>query len=310
MKDSEGNLNELIGNIEKVIVGKRETVKLLIAAFLTNGHVLIEDVPGVGKTMLALALAKSIGGQFKRIQFTPDLLPSDVTGGYIYNPKVGEFELRKGPVFTNILLADELNRTTPRTQSSLLESMQEFKVTLDGETFTLSKPFMVIATQNPIEFQGTYPLPEAQVDRFVMKIEVGYLSIKEEVKVIKEQKTTHPVDNITSVLSLEKARQLQETAKQVEISEKILDYIVRLVSHTREMEEIKVGASPRASIAFMHTARAWALLEGRDYVVPDDIYRLAFPVLRHRLVLRPKASVSGLTPKSIIADLLNKIPIS
>jgi len=303
-------LNKLVKNIEKVIIGKRDVVKYLIVGFLTNGHILIEDVPGLGKTMLSLSLAKSIGGEFKRIQFTPDLLPSDVTGGYIYNPKAVEFELRKGPVFTNILLADELNRTTPRTQSSLLECMQECKVTLDGKTFPLTKPFVVIATQNPIEFQGTYTLPEAQIDRFLMKIEVGYLSVEEETEVIKGQKVIHPIESLGEVLSLEEARGLQELVKKVDISEKILDYIVKLVYSTRKTEEVQLGASPRASIALMHSARAWALLEGRDYVIPDDVFCLAFPVLRHRLVLKPKASVAGLTSKKVVTDLLKKIPIA
>ncbi|MBU0896897.1 MAG: MoxR family ATPase [Candidatus Omnitrophica bacterium] len=302
-------LNILIKNVEKVIVGKTETVKLVIVGLLTNGHILIDDVPGVGKTMLSLALAKSIDGGFKRIQFTPDLLPSDVTGGFIYNPKTGDFEFRKGPVFTNILLTDEINRTTPRTQSSLLECMQEHKVTLDGQSFPLDKPFMVIATQNPIEFQGTFPLPEAQIDRFLMKIGVGYPSIKEEIKIINEQKTTHPIETISAVLNLEEVKELQEKIKKIEISEKILNYIVSLVSATRKTETIKLGASPRASIALMQTGRAWALLEGRDYVIPDDIYHLAFWVLGHRIILDPKASMAGLTPRSIISNLLNKIPI-
>lgn len=309
MKNYVEKLNILIKNVEKVIVGKTETVKLVIVGLLTNGHILIDDVPGVGKTMLSLALAKSIDGDFKRIQFTPDLLPSDVTGGFIYNPKTGDFEFRKGPVFTNILLTDEINRTTPRTQSSLLECMQEHKVTLDGQSFPLDKPFMVIATQNPIEFQGTFPLPEAQIDRFLMKIGVGYPSIKEEIKIINEQKTTHPIETISAVLNLEEVKELQEKIKKIEISEKILNYIVSLVSATRKTETIKLGASPRASIALMQTGRAWALLEGRDYVIPDDIYHLAFWVLGHRIILDPKASMAGLTPRSIISNLLNKVPI-
>ncbi len=310
MEGVSDKLRILIDNIEKVIIGKRKAVKFMIVGLLTNGHVLIEDVPGMGKTMFALALARSIGGDFKRIQLTPDLLPSDITGGYVYNPKEGEFEFRKGPVFTNILLADELNRTTPRTQSSLLECMQEYRVTLDGKTFSLAKPFMVIATQNPIEFQGTYSLPEAQIDRFLIKIRLGYLSVKEEVEVIKNQKMAHPVDSIGSVLTLEEVVSLQELVKKVEVSEKILDYIVRIVAQTRKIDTVKVGASPRASISFMNSARAWALLEGRDYVIPDDVYQLAPSILGHRLSLKPKASVSGLTPENVIARLLEKVPIN
>jgi MoxR-like ATPase len=309
MENCRKKIEILIRNIEKVIVGKTKTIKLLIVGLLTNGHVLIEDVPGVGKTMLALSLARSIGGDFKRIQCTPDLLPSDITGGMVYDPKTGEFKFKKGPVFTNIFLADEINRTTPRTQSSLLECMQEYKVTLDGQTFSLPKPFMVIATQNPIEFQGTYPLPEAQIDRFLMKIDMGYLSVEEEIKVINEQKFEHPINIIEPVLSLEEIINLQEEVKKIEISEKILSYIVRLISSTREDKNIKLGASPRASISLMQSARAWALLEGRDYVIPDDVFNLAFWVLRHRLFIDPKATMAGLTPENIISDLLNKTPI-
>jgi len=304
------DLKYFIENIEKVIIGKTETVKLLICGLLTNGHILIEDVPGLGKTMLSLALAKSINGDFKRIQFTPDLLPSDVTGGFVYSPKTGEFYLKKGPVFTNILLADEINRTTPRTQSALLECMQEYKVTADGKTFPLHQPFMVVATQNPIEYQGTYPLPEAQIDRFLMKIDIGYISEAEEVKVISGQKIKHPIEDLGPVMNLEGILSLQEQIKNIEVSPNVLQYIVKLVSATREKkEEIKLGASPRASIALMKTSCAWALLEGRDYVVPDDIIKLSAWVLKHRLILQPRASISGKTPENVITELLKNTPI-
>jgi MoxR-like ATPase len=309
MEDSLKKLNDLIGNIEKVIVGKIDNIKYLIVGLLTNGHILMEDVPGVGKTMLSLSLAKSIGAGFTRIQFTPDLLPSDVTGGHIYNPKTGDFDLKKGPVFTNILLADEINRTNPRTQSSLLECMQEYKVTLDGKTFPLLKPFMVVATQNPIEFQGTYPLPEAQIDRFLMKVSMGYVSQEGEIAVLKGQKSAHPVDSIEPVLTIEEVITLQTKAQEVEVSEKILAYIVKIVSATRKNKNVEIGASPRASIALMNAARAWALLENRNYVIPDDVYRLAFPVLRHRLVLKAKASVSGVTPKTVITSIVDETSI-
>jgi MoxR-like ATPase len=309
MEDSLKKLNDLIGNIEKVIVGKIDNIKYLIVGLLTNGHILMEDVPGVGKTMLSLSLAKSIGAGFTRIQFTPDLLPSDVTGGHIYNPKTGDFDLKKGPVFTNILLADEINRTNPRTQSSLLECMQEYKVTLDGKTFPLLKPFMVVATQNPIEFQGTYPLPEAQIDRFLMKVSMGYVSQEGEIAVLKGQKSAHPVDSIKPVLTIEEVIMLQTKAQEVEVSEKILAYIVKIVSATRKNKNVEIGASPRASIALMNAARAWALLENRNYVIPDDVYRLAFPVLRHRLVLKAKASVSGVTPKTVITSIVEETSI-
>jgi MoxR-like ATPase len=302
-------IKQLINNVESVIVGKTETVKLLIVGLLTNGHVLIEDVPGLGKTTLALALAKSITGDFKRIQFTPDLLPTDVSGGFVYNTKTMEFDLRKGPVFTNILLADEINRTTPRTQSALLEAMQEFKVTLDGKTFPLPQPFMVIATQNPIEYQGTYPLPEAQVDRFLMRIDIGYLSEAEEVKVITGQKIKHPIENIKPIMSLETVVKLQEEIKSIDIAPNVMDYIVKLVSATRKREDLKLGASPRASIALMKAASAWAFLEGRDYVVPDDVLKLLPCVLKHRIMLQAKALIAGKTPEFIILDLTKGIPI-
>ncbi len=303
------NLKRIIENMEKVIVGKTDIVKLLIVGLLTKGHILIEDVPGLGKTMLALALAKSISADFKRIQFTPDLLPSDVTGGFVYNPKTGDFDIRKGPVFTNILLADEINRTTPRTQSALLECMQEYNVSLDGKTFALPNPFIVVATQNPIEYQGTYPLPEAQIDRFSMKINMGYLRNEEEVKVISEQKIQHPIENLKPALDLEKVLELQEEVKKIKVSPHILDYIVKLVSATRKKEEVKLGASPRASIALMKTSCAWALLEGRDYVIPEDVVNLLPWVLKHRLILQPKALIAGKTPEHIISDLLRSTPI-
>lgn len=302
-------IKSLIGNIEKVIIGKTEAVKLLIVGLLTNGHILIEDVPGLGKTMLSLTLAKSIGGDFKRIQFTPDLLPTDVTGGFIYNSKTQEFDFRKGPVFTNILLADEINRTTPRTQSALLECMQEYKVTVDGKIFPLPKPFLVVATQNPIEYQGTYPLPEAQIDRFLMKISMGYLAKEEEVKVVSGQKIKHPVEELQPVIALEEVLELQEEVKKIDVSSHVLNYIVDLVASTRKITDVKLGASPRASISLMKAGCAWALLEGRDYVIPDDVARLLPWVLKHRLILQPRALVAGRTPEEIVSELLSSTPI-
>ena len=307
MKDT--SIKELIANIEKVILGKRDTVKLLLVGLFTNGHILIEDVPGLGKTMLSLALAKSISGEFKRIQFTPDLLPTDITGGQIYNPKTGEFDFKKGPVFANILLTDEINRTTPRTQSALLECMQEFKVTMDGVGIPLPLPFMVVATQNPIEYQGTYSLPEAQIDRFLMKISMGYLSIAEEVLVITGQKQAHPIEALGPVMTLADVLEIQRKVKTIEVSTHVLNYIVHLVTATRNKEEIKLGASPRASIALMKASSAWALLEGRDYVIPEDVVSILPWILRHRIILHPKSLITGKTTESIIADIVKNIPI-
>lgn len=303
------DIDGLIKNIEKVIVGKTEAVKLLVVGLLTNGHILIEDVPGMGKTMLTLALAKSISGEFKRIQATPDLLPTDITGGFVFSPKTGDFDFRKGPVFTHILLVDEINRTTPRTQSALLECMQEYKVTVDGQTFILPQPFMVVATQNPVEYQGTYSLPEAQVDRFLMKINIGYLSVEEEIKVVSGQKMKHPVEDVATVMELDRVLKLQEEVKKIQVSANVLEYIVKLVSGTRKLEGIRLGASPRASIAIMKASCAWALIEGRDYVIPDDIASLLPWVLKHRITLQSKAIISGMTPEIVVDSLLKKTPI-
>jgi MoxR-like ATPase len=304
------DLKTLVDNIEQVIIGKTEAVKLLIVGLLTNGHILMEDVPGVGKTTLSMALARSINVDFKRIQFTPDLLPTDITGGFIYNPKTGEFDCKKGPVFTNILLADEINRTTPRTQSALLECMQEYRITLDGKTFELDRPFMVIATQNPIEYQGTYSLPEAQIDRFLMRLTMGYPSVSEEIKVISGQKVKHPLESIKPAMDVATVLALQEKVKTIQASDSILDYIVRLVFATRQdKENIKLGASPRASIALMRSSCAWALLEGRDYVVPDDVVKMIPWILKHRIILQPKALVAGRSVDSVIAEITKNTPI-
>ncbi|MFC1621204.1 AAA family ATPase [Candidatus Omnitrophota bacterium] len=302
--------HKLIDNISKVIVGKREVIELVVVSLMSNGHVLLEDVPGLGKTMLARSLSKSIDSDFKRIQFTPDLLPSDVTGVSIYNQKTGEFEFKKGPIFANIVLGDEINRTTPRTQSALLEAMQEFKITVDGVLRKLPEPFFVIATQNPIEFHGTYPLPESQVDRFVMQLAVGYPSEQEEVKVLTRNVKESPLDALPSVVNVQDIIDVQQATMALHIEPRIIEYIVKIISTTRELPgDIKLGASPRASLALMRTARALAFLDKRDYVIPDDIKRLALSVLRHRIILQPRSIVRGLTPKDIVSHILKKVPV-
>lgn len=273
-------------NIGKVIVGKEEVVELLLIGLITSGHVLLEDVPGTGKTLLAKSLAKSLTLHFKRIQFTPDLLPSDLSGIHFYNQKLSEFEFRAGPLFTNLLLADEINRATPRTQSSLLECMEERQISIDGETKALERPFMVIATQNPVEHQGTFPLPEAQLDRFLFKIKMGYPTTEEGLQLLKRFKDHDPLAELTSVAGIDVIQQAQQSYTAVKVTDDVLQYLLQLVEQTRKREEVSVGVSPRGSQALLRASQVHAILRGRDFVTPDDVKAMAKPVLSHRLAIR------------------------
>lgn len=299
-------LNAVIDNIEKVIIGKRNIAELSMVAMLSHGHVLLEDVPGVGKTMMVRALAKSVGADFKRIQFTPDLLPSDVIGVSIYNPKDMEFHFRPGPIMGNIVLADEINRTSPKTQSSLLEAMEEASVTIDGVTMQIPKPFFVMATQNPIDYEGTYPLPEAQLDRFLLKIKMGYPTLKEEMEVLNRAQNTTPIDGLESVITLAELLKLQEDVKGIKVDETIRSYIVELARQTRTNPYVYLGASPRGSIALMKASQAYAMLKGREYVTPDDVQYLVKFVFGHRIMLRSEARYDGITTEEIIDRILTK----
>ena len=299
----------IIENVERVIVGKREAIELLMVALLCEGHVLIEDVPGVGKTMLARALAISLGGHFKRLQCTPDLLPNDVTGVSVYNQGSGQFEFRPGPVFVNILLADEINRATPRTQSALLEAMQEQQVTVDGVTRPLPRPFLVMATQNPIEYEGTFPLPEAQLDRFLIRLSVGYPSFADEKTLLTHLQREHPINSIAAVADQAGLLKFQKEVWDVHVEDTLRDYVVRLVSATRDHPDITLGASPRASLAVFKAAQALAALRGRDHVIPDDIKYLVPSALVHRLIVKPEAELRGRSAPAILNDLLADTPL-
>jgi MoxR-like ATPase len=300
---------KVIANVEKVIVGKHEEVTLALLALICRGHVLIEDVPGVGKTMLAKAIAKSLGCSFRRIQFTPDLLPSDITGVSIFNQKTREFEFRPGPVMSQIVLTDEINRATPKTQSALLEAMEERQVTVDGVTYPMPKPFLVMATQNPIEYEGTFPLPEAQLDRFLMRVSLGYPAQADEITILNRQQYTHPIEEIGQVLTVEELLTIQEAIKQVYIDPLIKDYIVALVNATRNHPDVYLGASPRGSLALFRTGQARAALEGRDYVIPDDIKAMAEVTLAHRIIVTPAARIKNVNPRTVVQELLDAVPI-
>ncbi|HNT22946.1 MAG TPA: MoxR family ATPase [Anaerolineales bacterium] len=299
----------VIGNVERVIVGKRPAIELFMAALLCEGHVLVEDVPGVGKTMLARAMALSMGGDFKRLQCTPDLLPNDVTGVSVYNQHSGQFEFRPGPIFVNVLLVDEINRATPRTQSALLEAMQEQQVSVDGVTRALPRPFLVMATQNPIEYEGTFPLPEAQLDRFLMRISMGYPSTTDEKQLLSNLRREHPITHLEKVVEGQRLLDFQHMVWDIHVDETLQDYVVRLVTATRGHPDLLLGASPRASLALFKTAQALAALRGRDHVLPEDVKYLALPTLAHRLILKPESELRGRTARSVLDDLLKSIPL-
>jgi MoxR-like ATPase len=291
-------------NIARVIVGKDEVVDLLLVAMLARGHVLLEDVPGTGKTTLARSLAISLGLEFKRVQCTPDLLPNDITGVSVYHPPTGEFHFRPGPLFTNVLLADEINRATPRTQSALLEAMGERQVTVDGVTHRLPEPFLVMATQNPIEFEGTFPLPEAQLDRFLLQLSVGYPVLADEARMLRSVSGQHPITTLEQVVPGETLPELQRTVDTIHVADEIVGYILRLITATREHFDVALGASPRASLALYNAAQASAALAGRDFVVPDDVKRLAGPVLGHRLLLKPESALRGRTAAAVLREIV------
>ena len=301
---------KVIAEIERAVVGKRSLLEMVMASALAGGHVLFEDFPGLGKTLIARSFSTALGLEFKRIQFTPDLLPSDITGGYIFNRDKNNFELRKGPVFTNIILADEINRASPKTQSALLEAMQERQVSLEGETLLLPEPFLVLATQNPIEYEGTFPLPEAQLDRFLLKLTVGYPNVEEEKEILRRRRERMR-DEVMLIQILEPGQliSLREVVETIHVDADIEGYIAALIHTTRQDRRVSVGASPRGSLAFLKLARAYAAIEGRNYVIPDDVKHFAVPVLSHRLILQPEYWMSQSVASDVIRDVLEKTPV-
>ncbi len=301
--------NRIAENISRVIVGKTNTIELLLTGLLAEGHVLLEDIPGLGKTLMAKSLAKSIGASFKRVQFTPDLLPADITGFNVYNQHSGEFVFQSGPVMTNVLLADEINRTIPRTQSSLLESMEERQVTVDGTTYPLPDPFFVMATQNPIELEGTFPLPEAQLDRFLLRVSLGYPEGSEEINILERFQQDDPLQELAPVARPEEISYLQRQRKKVLVSRPVKEYIVQIVHATRENPALRLGASPRGSLGLMRAGQALAALRGREYVLPDDIKYLAIPVLSHRLILKEEERLRGSNRKRLMEEILSLVPV-
>jgi MoxR-like ATPase len=301
--------DKFINNVNKVIVGKKETIELVLVALLCEGHVLIEDVPGIGKTMLAKAVAKSLGCSFKRIQGTPDLLPSDITGVYYFNQKTSEFEFRPGPIMSNIVLVDEINRATPRTQSSLLECMQERQVTVDLDTIPLPRPFLLIATQNPVELEGTFPLPEAQLDRFLLRVSLGYPSEDEEGVILSRFQDQNPIDKLTSVIEASELIELERLCRQVYVEDSVRSYLVAITRATRSHKNVQLGASPRASLGLHLASQALAAIRGRNYVIPDDIKHLAASVIAHRLISKTEARLHGRTLEAIVSDIVSTVPV-
>ncbi len=299
----------LIANVERVIVGKREAVELTVIGLLCQGHLLIEDVPGTGKTMLARSIARSLGCSFSRIQFTPDMLPSDVTGVSIYNQATRQFEFRPGPIMAQIVLADEINRATPKTQAALLEAMEERQITVDGVTRPLPRPFMVLATQNPIEYEGTFPLPEAQLDRFLLRIRLGYPAVEDEIRILERQQYRHPIEELEMVASVEELLEAQEAIRAVYVAPAVKRYIVELTRRTREYPDIYLGASPRGSLTLYRTGQARAAIYGRDFVLPDDVKALALPALGHRVIVGPTARMRDVTAEEMVEGILRQVPV-
>ena len=309
MADVQATANCIVENVEHVIVGKRQSVQLTVLGLLSQGHILIEDVPGVGKTVLAKSIAKSVGCKFQRIQFTPDMLPSDVTGISVFNQKTREFEFRPGPIHAQIVLVDEINRATPKTQSALLEAMEERQVTVDGTTYLLDNPFMVLATQNPIEYEGTFPLPEAQLDRFMLRIKLGYPAKDEEITILEQQQHAHPFTKLEQVVSVEELLAAQKAIKDIYIDAHVKQYIVEVVRQTREHPDVYLGSSPRGALAIYRLGQARAALFGRDFVLPDDVKALATTALSHRIIVGPAARIKDIAPDAIVEEILDRVTV-